>query len=235
MTFSAALAVSASGCIGLECEPERSAKLIHLPAECSPAIGPAWPSTTTSVLCQPSGCAPTGYHGPACFAAGSRARTSAWLGGRQGSMARVRAYGPTWHAWCVSADRVGWWLRTFLACEAGVRTKSCVSWRLRATPAGRWWWVLSMPERRIDGAAFGWWPKPLLPTLVARDWKHGSLRQQERRRACQLNDAVGGRLHPDYAEWMMGFPEGWTASMPSNVGGSASRRLAMRPCRRTPR
>jgi len=66
--------------------------------------------------------------------------------------------------------------------------------------------------------ACGWWPKRLLPTPVARDWKHGSLRQQRRRRACQLNDAVGGRLQPSYAEWMMGFPAGWT-----KCGGLASK------------
>ncbi len=103
-------------------------------------------------------------------------------------------------------------MRTFLACEAGARTGCCLTWMLRATPAGRWWWVLSMPAPRTGGAACGWWRKPLLPTVVARDWKHGSLRQQGRRRACQLSDAVGGRLHPGYAEWMMGFPEGWTES-----------------------
>jgi hypothetical protein len=91
-----------------------------------------------------------------------------------------------------------------------------------------------MPARRIDGAECGWWLKPLLPTLVARDWKHGSLRQRGRRRACQLNDAVGGRLHPDYAEWIMGFPEGWTGEMLSAAGARASRRSAMPWCRRTP-
>lgn len=67
-----------------------------------------------------------------------------------------------------------------------------------------------MPAPRIGGRACGWWPKPLLPTVVARDWKHGSARQRGRRRACQLSDAVGGRLSPGYAEWMMGFPPGWT-------------------------
>ena len=49
------------------------------------------------------------------------------------------------------------------------------------------------------------------PTPVARDWKGGSPEQRGRRRACQLNDAVGGRLDPSFVEWLMGFPEGWTA------------------------
>jgi len=69
-----------------------------------------------------------------------------------------------------------------------------------------------MPARPIAGHGCGWWRKPYLPTVVARDWKAGSAAQRERRRACQLNDAVGGRLHPQYAEWMMGFPPGWTGA-----------------------
>ncbi len=68
-----------------------------------------------------------------------------------------------------------------------------------------------MPAPRTGVRACGWWPKTLLPTPVARDWKWGSAAQQGRRRACQLNDAVGGRLNPSYAEWMMGFPPGWTS------------------------
>ncbi len=222
MTYSAASAGSASGCIGLECGPARSARPIHSPAPCSPGIGPACPSTTTYASCLPPGCAPMGCHGPDCSAAASRARTSASPARPRGSRASVRACGPTWRAWCVSADRVGWWLRTFLACEAGARTGCCLTWKLRVTPAGRWWWVLSMPAPRIDEAACGWWRKALLPTLVARDWKHGSLRQQGRRRACQLNDAVGGRMHPGYAEWMMGFPDGWTEFVLPGPGGRAS-------------
>jgi len=229
LTCSAASAASASDCTGPGCAQRRSARPIPSPAPSSPGTGPACPSTAMSAPSLPLGCAPTGCPGRICFAAGSPARTSASPAGRRGSRARVRACGPTWRAWCVSADRAGWWLRTFLACEAGARTGCCLSWRLRATPAGRWWWVLSMPAPRTGGAAYGWWRKPLLPTVVARDWKHGSLRQQGRRRACQLNDAVGGRLSPHYAEWMMGFPAGWI-----ETGGRASGHSAMPSFQRMP-
>ena len=161
--------------------------------------------------CRPAGCSGTGCHGLPCCAAGSPARTSAWPGGVRGSMVYGPGCGSRWRAWSPSADRVGWWLRTSLACEAGGRTGSWPTWRLRATPGGRSWWVLSMPGHRTGGPGCGWWPG-LLPTVVARDWKAGSVRQQGRRRACQLNDALGGRLHPAFAEWMMGFPSGWTAA-----------------------
>ena len=224
LTYSAASAASVLDCTGQGCVRLRSARPRHSPAGCLPGTGPACRSMPTSAPCPPPGCKRTGCRGPTSCAAASPARTSASPGKAPGSRAGVRACGPTWRAWSVSADRTGYWLRTFLAFEAGARTGCFLSWRLRATPAGRSWWVLSMPGRRTGVPGCGWWRKPLLPTPVARDWKHGSLRQQGRRRACQLNDAVGGRLHPEFAEWMMGFPRGW-----SECAGHVSRRLETRP------
>lgn len=224
LTCSAASEASVLGFIGPACGPSRSARPRPSPAGCSRATGPACPCTATSAPCPPPGCGRTGCRGPACCAAASRARTSASPGKARGSRGSVRACGPTWRAWSPSADRTGWWLRTFLASEAGARTGCSLSWRLRATPAGRSWWVLSMPGRRTAAPGCGWWRKPLLPTPVARDWKNGSVRQQRRRRACQLNDAVGGRLHPGFAEWMLGFPPGW-----SGCGVTASRRWEIPP------
>ena len=220
LTYSAASADSASDCTGPACGPSRSARPRPSRGGCSPGTGPASPFMATSAPCPPPGCMRTGCRGRTSCAAASHARTSASPGAAQASRAGVRACGPTWRAWSVSADRTGWWLRTFLAFEAGARTGCSLSWRLRATPAGRSWWVLSMPARRTGVPGCGWWRKPLLPTPVARDWKHGSAGQRGRRRACQLNDAVGGRLHPVFAEWMMGFPLKW-----SEPGECVSRRL----------
>ncbi len=131
--------------------------------------------------------------------------------GRGAGLAGARpGCGTRWPAWSPNADRAGWWLRTFLLCESGARTGCSVTWRHSATPAGRSWWVLSMPGRRTGGAGPGSWPGGLLPTPRARDWKCGSAAQRGRRRACPLNDVVGGRLSPGYVEWIMGFPAGWT-------------------------
>ena len=63
-----------------------------------------------------------------------------------------------------------------------------------------------MPAHPTAGSAPSFWPTPR-----ARDWKTGSAAQARRRRACPLNDAVNGRLNPDWVEWLMGFPLGWTA------------------------
>ena len=63
-----------------------------------------------------------------------------------------------------------------------------------------------MPVRRTAASGSSFWPTPL-----ARDWKAGAASQRDRRRACPLPDAVSGRLNPDWVEWLMGFPPGWTA------------------------
>ena len=228
LTYLAALAESASACTGPGCAQSRFAKRTASPAPFSAATGPTSHSTTTSEPSPPPGCALTRLPAPTSSAAASRARTSALPGGPPGWPARVRACGPIWRAWSPSADRVGWWLRTFLASEAGARTRCWPTWRRSVTPLGRSWWVLPMPARPIAGHGCGWWPRPYVPTPVARDWKTGSAAQRTRRRACQLNDAVGGRLHPDYAEWLMGFPPGWTAPGPAS-GRPASMPLATPP------
>lgn len=59
-----------------------------------------------------------------------------------------------------SADLLGAALRTSLASELAALTGCSPSWKLSATPAGRSWWVLSMPARRTGDSGCG----SLLPT-----------------------------------------------------------------------
>ncbi len=61
-------------------------------------------------------------------------------------------------------DPVGALLRTCLVSGLGMQTMSWATWKNPGTPTGRWWWVLSMPERHTDGSGFG-----LLPTAKASD------------------------------------------------------------------
>jgi hypothetical protein len=54
----------------------------------------------------------------------------------------------------------------------------------------------------------------MLPTPAARDWKDGTQPRPHGRHSDSLpvvvNREVGGSLHPQFVEWMMGFPKGWT-------------------------
>ncbi len=62
--------------------------------------------------------------------------------------------------------------------------------------------------------------RTLWPTSTARDWKSGKGKMQsERGRTAgpSLSEATGGSLNPDWVEWLMGFPVGWTALEPSEM------------------
>lgn len=54
-----------------------------------------------------------------------------------------------------------------------------------------------------------------LPTLVARDYRSPGRSRMERTGSLagdHLPNSIGGPLNPDWCEWFMGWPVGWTAS-----------------------
>jgi hypothetical protein len=61
---------------------------------------------------------------------------------------------------------------------------------------------------RTSGTGCSFWPTP-----TARDWKSGKGKTQaERGRTAgpSLSEVSGGSLNPQWVEWLMGFPLGWT-------------------------
>jgi hypothetical protein len=53
----------------------------------------------------------------------------------------------------------------------------------------------------------------LLPTLTARDWRSPGRPDHPRlshKRGEPLPETFGCRLSPEFCEWLMGFPAGWT-------------------------
>ena len=69
--------------------------------------------------------------------------------------------GPRCSSSCERCDRVGCSLRMSLASALSERIKCSLTWRRKATPAGRSWWVLTTSEPRTDASEFGLWPTPL--------------------------------------------------------------------------
>ncbi len=57
-----------------------------------------------------------------------------------------------------------------------------------------------------------------LATPQSRDYRTGSKKRWEQGkkgiRSCNLNDQVGGKLNPDWVEWLMDVPLGWTSLEP---------------------
>jgi len=48
------------------------------------------------------------------------------------------------------------------------------------------------------------------PTPTAQDAKNNGAESQHRRNTKPLNAEIGGALNPQWVEWLMGYPEGWT-------------------------
>jgi len=50
----------------------------------------------------------------------------------------------------------------------------------------------------------------LLPTPTPNDAKNNGTASQQDRDSAVLNVVAGGSLNPEWVEWLMGFPRGWT-------------------------
>lgn len=50
----------------------------------------------------------------------------------------------------------------------------------------------------------------LIPTPIATDWKNRGCKDYRKRREFQLQTYVDGQLNPNWVEWLMAFPPGWT-------------------------
>lgn len=58
----------------------------------------------------------------------------------------------------------------------------------------------------------------LLPTPTVQDAKNNGSKSQMERNTKPLNAVIGGSLNPNWVEWLMGWPIGWTALKPLVTG-----------------
>jgi hypothetical protein len=49
----------------------------------------------------------------------------------------------------------------------------------------------------------------MLPSPAARDYRSGKGRQ-DNGHTPQLPEVMGGQLNPEFVEWLLGYPRGWT-------------------------
>ena len=73
------------------------------------------------------------------------------------------------------------------------------------TPTSSMMTYQDMEDARISGTK-----RKLIPTPVASNWKNRETSQHSR----DLQKYVGGTLNPNWIEWLMGYPIGWTALEP---------------------
>ena len=48
------------------------------------------------------------------------------------------------------------------------------------------------------------------PTPTTQDAKNNGSKSQMERNSLPLNSVAGGKLNPEWVEWLMGYPVGWT-------------------------
>ena len=53
-------------------------------------------------------------------------------------------------------------------------------------------------------------PEKMWPTPTVQDSKNNGSESQQTRNTKPLNAEVSGQLNPQWVEWLMGYPQGWT-------------------------
>lgn len=74
--------------------------------------------------------------------------------------------------------------------------------------------VRERPGRRTSANESGYW----LPTPTAHNAKEGNYPAERNRNTPTLAAVLGGKINPEFTEWMMGWPIGWTDCAASGMG-----------------
>ena len=112
-------------------------------------------------------------------------------------------------------DPAGSWLRTLLVTSQWASTKCCLTWKAKTTPRGRLLFRLVPSTPRTVATASSFWPTPNSSDFRDRGNLSMPSIQRRKRLGKQLNLSMvvskeSGALNPEWVEWLMGFPAGWT-------------------------
>lgn len=127
--------------------------------------------------------------------------------------------GPKWHPSSTESDRDGSCGRTCPVCfpvDWTSSTETLFDWDTGTAwggpPLVRW-------VRHTCGVDCSVWPTP-----VAKDGARGGLspeakarRESNAKTGLSLPEVLGGPSNPEFVEWLMGFPAGWTDVEPSET------------------
>ena len=58
----------------------------------------------------------------------------------------------------------------------------------------------------------------MMPTPMCHNAKEGAYPTEYTRKTPTLATHVGGKIHPEFQEWMMGWPQGWTGLSQVEMG-----------------
>lgn len=140
------------------------------------------------------------------------------------STARGVGFGKKCCEWPHNPFRNSFSLRMYVSCFIAGEIGYAPRWKTLVTKSGRSWWELEMPQRPICAAVHSWLPTP----RTSQDWKpirtmcpseadssHGV--QLVAHLGTAHPELIGQYIHPEFLEWMQGFPTGWTELKPSET------------------
>lgn len=157
-----------------------------------------------------------GYEQLTLFPAASRANPSP-----KPDSAEARAMTATSGRRCLelstSCGLLGSLERMLLTSSIWRSTMCFLTWKVKATPHGRLWFQLAASALRTKDADLQSWPTPTAMDAagLARHLRKGATPTRSLllcQKVAYLAGGGTGNLNPEWTEWLMGFPTGWTES-----------------------
>ncbi len=110
---------------------------------------------------------------------------------------------------CGSSGPLGSLERMLLESSVWNSNIAVLTWKVKGIPSGRSLFQLAASVPCTEENGFSLWPTP-----TARDYRAPGLPEKRQarmeERAQPLPEVIGGMLNPQWVEWLMGFPIGWT-------------------------
>ena len=151
------------------------------------------------------------------FMEGSLVSPLAWLETKKGKM-MTDICGRSFRAWSQKLNRVGLSLRTYLEFCTSRLTQFVPIWSVKATASGFGILKLRLSERITGEKEYFLWRTPDAHCDRGASSRERYEMKLKEGLPVSLNDQVAhlsdstasGSLNPEWIEWLMGFPIGWT-------------------------
>lgn len=150
------------------------------------------------------------------YLAGFRAKTSAQQEKAQESTENDQGFGEKWRGWLAKYDPDTSTWKTAQCSLIEDSGESLETWPRTGMTVGGQLWALPMSERRMNVTASGFWPTPQASDNRNRGTRKtpAIARRIKAGKQVMLSMTLDGPMSPQFPEWLMGLPLGWTDLKP---------------------